>query len=253
MGCAALARFALRSHADAQRLQSAKEAQVKAVQKEAKEISRKVDEKGIEQVIYDVTGHKTTPEKALSNAATKGIIDTTAMALDIRTKQLQQVTVIKAALEAENLQLRKQIDANQRPFYTYHGNGLDLKFTPANEADSTSVATADFKANVQIKATQYWKRDWFLGRKKSLLAITSNNPMFKINGADYVEFEQKQPTFGLRIQANSSYNFETGELGYGPAARFDVGRFSFQGRLTKFPNSSSWVKSINASYDLIRF
>lgn len=77
--------------------------------------------------------------------------------------------------------------------------------------------------------------------------------MCKINGADFVEFEQKQPTLGLRIQANASYDMETGQLGYGPGARFDVGRFSFQGRYSKFPNTPKWKPSLNVSYDILRF
>jgi hypothetical protein len=221
------------------------------VLKEAKEIARKVDDKGIETVIFDVTGHKAPVEVLSSNASTKGIIDTTAMALDIRTKQLKQILVVKSSLEAENLKLKQQLDPSHRPFYTYSGNGLELKFTPPNDIDS--VARADFKANLNITATQYWKRDWFLGAKKSILSVSSNNPMFKINGADFVEIEQKQPTFGLRIQANISYNADTKLFGYGPAARFDVGRFSFQGRYTKYPNDPKWKPSINASYDILRF
>jgi len=228
------------------------DASVKAkILTEAKEIARKVDEKGIATVLYDITGHKVTPEQASSTEAIKGIIDTTALALDIQTKQLKQILVIKSALEAENLQLKKQLNSQNRPYYTYSGNGLDLKFTPPNDLDS--IARADFKANLTLKATQYWKRSWFLGSKKSILAVTSDNPMFKINGADYVEFEQKQPTLGLRIQANTSYNFDTGEIGYGPALRLDVGRFSFQGRYSKYPNDPKWKPSINASYDILRF
>lgn len=223
------------------------------IQTEAKEIARKVDQKGVETVLYDITGHKVTPEQAASTEGTKGIIDTTALALDIRTKQLKQILVVKASLEAENLQLKKQLNASNRPYYTYSGNGLDLRFTPPSGIAADTIATADFTANLTLKATQYWRRNWFLGAKKSILAVSSDNPMFKINGADYVEFEQKQPTLGLRIQANTSYNFDTGELGYGPALRLDVGRFSFQGRYSKFPNDPKWKPSVNASYDILRF
>jgi hypothetical protein len=227
----------------------------KAIITEAKEIKRKVDEKGIETVLFDITGNKATVAQVQSNEATKGIIDTTAMALDIRTKQLKEILVVKGVLEAENLKLRRQVDANNRPYYTYKGNGLDLKFSPPyNELDTNDQGTADFRANVKIKATQYWKRNWFLGSKKSILAVTSDMPeFFKINGADYVEFEQKQPALGLRLQANGSYNIATGEITYGPALRVDLGRLSIQGRYSRFPSNSKWVPSINASYDLLRF
>lgn len=223
----------------------------KKIQAEAKEIKRKVDENGIETVLFNVNSNKGSVSELLATKDTKDVIDTTAMALDISTKQLKQVLVVKASLEAENLKLKKQLDAAQRPFYTFSGNGLDLKFTPPNEIDTN--ARAEFTANVNIKATQYWKRNWFLGAKKSILAVSTDNPMFKINGADFVEVEQKQPTFGLRVQASTSYNFESGTLGYGPAIRFDAGRFSFQGRYNKYPNDPKWKPSVNASFDLLRF
>ena len=225
----------------------------KQIQKEATEIKRQVDKKGIESVLFDITGNKGTVDQLVSNEGTKGIIDTTAMALDIRTKQLKEILIVKSTLEANNLKLRRQLDSTKRVFYTYNGNGLNLRFTPPNPLDSNSVATADFTANVNIKATQYWKRNWFLGAKKSILSITSDNPMFKINGSDYVEFEQKQPTFGLRLQGSTNYNPQTGAFGFGPAARLDVGRFSLQGNYTWYPISQRWRPSINVNYDLIRF
>jgi hypothetical protein len=234
-------------------MEQAKKKVTKQIQKEATEIKRQVDKDGIESVLFDITGNKAALDQLVSNEGTKGIIDTTAMALDIRTKQLKEILVINSTLAASNLQLRKQLDSSRRVFYTYNGNGLKLKFTPPDATDTNSVATADFSADVKIKATQYWKRSWFLGSKKSILSVTSDNPMFKINGAEFVEFEQQQPTFGFRVQASSNYNPQTGSIGFGPAARFDVGRVSFQGNYTWYPESQRWRPSINANYDLVRF
>lgn len=221
------------------------------IQKEAKEIERKVNDKGIETVIFDVTGHTAPLPVLSSNASTKGIIDTTAMALDIRTKQLKEILNINSTLAAENLKLKSMVDINNRPYYTYSGHGLDLKFTPPNDTDS--VGSADFTANVKIKAVQYWKRSWFLGAKKSILAVTSDNPMFKINGSDFVEIEQEQPSFGLRLQARIAISPITGMIGYGPAARVDIGRFSLQGNYMYYPGTSTWRPSIIGTYDVIRF
>jgi hypothetical protein len=232
-------------------IETANSKMTKAIQVEAKEIKRKVDEKGIETVIFDITGNRGATDKLMSNEGTKGIIDTTAMALDIRTKQLKEITIIKSSLEAENLKLKSMVDANNRPYYTYSGNGLQLKFTPPFDKDT--IGYADFKADVKIKATQYWKRSWFLGSKKSILAVSSDNPMFKINGAEYVEFEQKQPTFGLRLQASTNFNPQSGAVGFGPAARIDLGRFSFQGNYTWYPESERWRPGVTANFDLIRF
>jgi len=254
IGCAVLVVQCVKQHTKLVNKENQDAKVTKAIVTEAKEIARKVDSVGIETVLYDITGNKATVEQVQSNEATKGIIDTTAMALDIRTKQLKEILIVKGTLEAENIKLRKQLDANNRPYYTYKDSDLSLKFTPPyNELDTNDQGIADISANIKLSATQYWKRSWFLGAKKSILAVTSNSKKFTINGTDYVEFEQKQPAFGLRLQANSSYNTATGEFSYGPAARIDLGRFSIQGRYSKFPGNTKWVPSINASYDIIRF
>lgn len=232
-----------------ERFQKQEQTTKKKVVTEALEIQRKVNEQGLETVLFDITANK--QPAITSTTDTKGIIDTVAMALDIRTKQLKQILVVKSTLEAENLKLKKRLDIYNRPYYTYQGEGLDLRFTPPNDLDS--VARADFKANVKLTATQYWKRNWFLGAKKSILAISSDNPRFKINGSDFVEFEQDQPSFGLRIQASGNYNPKSGNFGYGPAARIDAGRFSFQGNYTYYPTTQNWSPSVNVNFDLIRF
>jgi hypothetical protein len=254
LGLAFVAYKWYQSDRQTQSLNKEKTDQAKAVVTEAKEIQRKVNSQGIETVLYDIDKNKAPSDPAKHNIETKGIIDTTALALDIRTKQLQQILVVKATLEAENLKLKRQLDANDRPYYTYSGNGLNLKFTPpVNELDTNDQGTADFLADVSIKATQYWRRKWFLGARHSILAVSSNSKLFKINGADFVEFEQKQPSFGLRLQANGAFNTETGELSYGPALRVDLGRLSLQGRYSKYPNDPKWKTTFNASFDLLRF
>lgn len=234
-------------------LRNNKSKQDKEVLTQAKELSRKVNEQGVESVLFDVTDNKgkNIPENTL--AATKGIIDTTAMALDIRTKQLNQVLVIKSSLEAENLKLRKQLDAKNRPYYTYSGQGLNLKFTPPyNELDTADQGTADFSADVNINATQYWKQNWFLGPKKSILAISSNSPLYKINGADFVEFEQKQPFFTADLQATAEYNFRTRSVNTGPSLNIGLGRIEVRGKYLYDPSERQWNGIISGGYMLLR-
>lgn len=222
------------------------------IQTEAKQISKKVDEKGIETVLFDVTQNRANVQGDNDlKESTKGIIDTTALALDIRDKQLKEILIVKSSLEAENLRLKKQLDANERPYYTYTGNGLNLKFTPPNEIDT--IGRADFQANVNIKATQYWKKNWFLGSKRSILAITSDNPNFKINGADFVEFEQKQPTLGMRVQGQFNIDPATLDYGVGPGLRIDIGRLSLQGGYLRYPSLKKWKYNVGANYDFVRF
>ncbi len=232
-------------------LKGAKEHIDGRIQKEAIEISRKVDSTGIETVIYDINHNKASPAQLAVNKKTKGIIDTTALALDLRTKQLKQILVIKSSLEAENLKLKQRLDASEMPYYTYDANGLKLKFTPPNVIDS--VAHATFTANVQIKATQFWRRNWILGAKRSFLAISSDNPMFKINSADYLETEQKTNASGVKIQARSTFDSRSGMFSFGPAAQINLGRLSFTGHYGRNITEQKWHTHLSASYDVLNF
>jgi hypothetical protein len=221
------------------------------IQTEAKEIARNVDSSGIETVTFDINSNKASPDRLMLSRKTKGIIDTTALALDLRTKQLKQIMLLKSIIEAENIQLKRQLDSSNLPYYTYYGNGLRLKFIPPNANDT--AGHADFSASVQIKATQFWRRSWLLGPKKDYIAISSDNPMFKINNLEYLEIEQKQNTVGFKIQASSSYNLRSGILTYGPSARLDVGRLSLTGHHGRGFNSNKWSTQLSASYDLFSF
>jgi hypothetical protein len=221
------------------------------VKTQAKEIVRKMDSSGIETVTFDINSNKASPTENILSRKTKGILDTTALALDLRTKQLKQIMLLKSIIEAENIQLRRQLDSSNLPYYTYNGDGLRLKFIPSNANDT--AGHAEFTANVQIKATQFWRRSWLLGFKKDYIAISSDNPMFKINNLEYLEIEQKQNTVGFKIQASSSYNLRSGIFTYGPSARLDVGRLSLTGYHGRGINSSKWSTQLSASYDLLSF
>lgn len=221
------------------------------VQTEAKEIARMVDSSGIETVIFDINSNKASPDELTFSRKTNGIIDTTALALDLRTKQLKQIMFLKSSLEAENIQLKKKLGSSNMPYYTYYGNGLRLKFTPPNLTDTAGYA--DFTANVQIKSTQFWRRSWLLGPKKDYIAISSDNPLFNINNLNYLEIEQKRHSVQFKIQASSSYNLKTGTFTYGPSARLDVGRLSLTGYHGRGFGSKEGSTQLSASYDLLSF
>jgi hypothetical protein len=221
------------------------------VQKEAREIARKVNSKGIETVIYDINHNKGSSKQIILGGNTRGIIDTTALALDLRARQLKQIMVLKTSLEAENLRLKKQINEANILYYTYSGNGLKLKFIPPSGTDT--IGHADFSADVKISAVQFWRKNWYLGPKRSFLAITSDNPMFKVNSVEYLEIEQKQPAIRFKIQGNSAYDLKSSRLTYGPSAQLDLGRLSLRGFYGRSLKENGWKTHLSASYDLLIF
>lgn len=225
----------------------------KQIQAEATIIARDVDKNGLQHVTIEATKNIIPFDDVNKVAISKGIMDTTALAIGIQKKQIETLLQINATLRAENLRATQMIASNGIKSYIYKDRFVNLKYTPSQTKDSLDAGQFDFTYNADLNITQYWKRKWFLGSKKSYIDIYSNDSRTTVNGVKQLTVQQKDPAFGLRIQAAANYNPQTGSIGVGPAARVDIGRFSVQGNYTYYPESSRWRPSINANFDLIRF
>ncbi|WP_231489925.1 hypothetical protein [Pedobacter sp. Leaf170] len=210
-----------------------------------------VDSQGNTHTEYDITNSVVSRADVRNPNIPLGIVDTSAMLLKIARTQLVQVTRIASMTRDSLMQARFEKNALQKRIARYDDKFVQLSYTP-NE-DTTKAGIFSFAYNNEVTVSQYRKRKWFLGAKKSYIDITSNDPRTKINGLKSLIIEQKQPDFGLRIQAASNYNPQTGSIGFGPAARIDLGRFSIQGNYTYYPESTRWRPSVNMNYDIIRF
>lgn len=215
----------------------------------AKEIARTVKENGTEGLLLDITGNH-TPIKNVGRTDIPDIIDTAAMALDIRTKQLKEVTVMAAQYKAENLQLKAQIDSDKRTYYTYDQNGLKLKFTPPY--DTVKTATADFLGRFSITAAQGYKKKGLFGKQKTLLSITSDSKYFTIDHVNYIGFDKDPVNLNLEAQATASFNKMTG-VGVGPGVKIEIGRWDLSGTYQYYQQQRNWMYGANATFRLARF
>lgn len=229
------------------------ESVTKQIQAEATIIARDVDKNGLQHVTIEAAKNIIPFNDVNKVAISKGIMDTTALAIGIQKKQIESLLQINATLRAENLKASQVIAANGARSYVYKDKFVNLKYTPPVTIDSLDAGKFDFTYNADLNITQYWKRKWFLGAKKSYIDIYSNDSRTTVNGVKQLTVQQKEPAFGLRIQAAANYNPQTGSIGIGPAARVDLGRLSVQGNYTYYPESTRWRPSINANFDLIRF
>jgi len=222
------------------------------IQIEAERIKTKVDEKGIETVIFDVTKNIIPAEiLAKGNLKTEGIIDTTAMALDIRTEQLNSITQIAAVLSAKNLKLEKTIDSLNHKFYTYNKGGLKLKFTPPTNIDSSSYA--DIDGEFSVTATRYWKnKTWLSRNKKELLAVTSDNPIIKVSNVNYVGFTKKN-NHSLIIQARSLYSISSNKTFLGGGVEYKYKNTALIGYGYYDTKDNRFRPTVGLSLDLIKF
>ncbi|GAB1464117.1 hypothetical protein [Pedobacter sp.] len=226
----------------------------KAIQVEADIIARKIDKQGIEYVTIEAAKN-IIPHSEVKNSSAvgAGILDTTAMAIGILKKQLKEVLVINSTLNAENLAAKEEVRNGQR-YLSYADKRLGMSYRPPLTGDTIDKGTLNLDYyNSEISISQYWKRKWFLAATKGYIDISTNVARNTENGAKQLTVEQKSRDFNLRVQGSANYNSSNGQIGFGPAVRVDIGRFSIQGNYNWYPEQQKWTPIINANYDLIRF
>jgi len=224
----------------------------KQIQTSATIISRKIDKFGLSHVTI-AEGENILPRELINDVAVSpGILDTTAMALDILKKQVQSITIINSTLEAKNLRAEKHLDSLKREIYTYNDKYVSLKFKVADTLNKD--ATFDFKYNAKLNYVQYWKKKFpIIGAKRSYIDVWSDDPRTTINGVDRLKIEEKVPQFGLRVQMRSIYSLTSQKLFVGPGLSFDFKRYNILGYSYYNVNDRRWIQAVGINYDLIRF
>ena len=213
-------------------------------------IERYKDLQGLEHVQIPADEHVYTKSdiKALINIP---ILDTISKALNIKEKQVVDLTRINFTLKAENLKASKALDSQQRLTYYYKDKYVNLAFRPS--ADSTDKGEFDFEYNADITVTQYWKRKWLLAKQKSFVDIYSNDKRATINGVERLTVAQNEPVFGLRLQARGIYSFTQNRLFPGVGLEVDFKKASVLGYGYYDTETNLFRPFIGLKYDLIRF
>lgn len=224
---------------------------VQRIQTEANIIARQVDKFGSEHVTISAA-ENIYPVSALNQPAiSTGLLDTVALALKIKTKQVEELTRVVSTISVQKAKAFYTIDSLKRRTIQYRDRYVSIAYTP-DTVDSVA-GTFDFRYDADLKIAQYYKRNWFLGAKKSYIDIWSQDGRVKINGVDRFKVQQKDPAFGLRIQATSTFHPKNGIYGFGGGARIDLGRFSINPNYIYYPRSDTWAPNLQVNYDLIRF
>lgn len=227
--------------------------ETKTVNMATKIVTRYTDRFNQNHVVIDAKETELSRKQFNDIAVSPGILDTTVMALNIQKRQIESLTQIATTTEARALKAERRVDSLKRLTYYYKDKYLDLAFSPSETKDTMDFGTFDFKYNADLTITQYNKRKWLLGTKKTFIDIYSNDPRTTVNGVKRLAVQQERPTLGLRVQAVSSYNFESHNLMNGVGLQVDVKRMSFLGAGYYDFRSNKWVPAITARYDILRF
>ena len=220
-----------------------------AVDLEAKIISRKVDEKGLEHVVIEET-NRIIGTSELSPEA-KQEIDSLTKVIDIKDKQLKEYTSVNIELRTGLLQATETIDSLNNQVYTY----VD-KYIDANFIKTDSASFFDFTYNAELKHVKYWERDRIIGLpigvKRNYIDIFSNDPRMTISGAKHLIIESKENPWSLRVGATALYLPNMNLFGYGPRLTVDYLGFGMDAQYLYFPEHREWHPAFSLQYNLLK-
>jgi hypothetical protein len=189
----------------------------------------------------------------------KPYIDTIARLLDISPDQVVGSTTISMESGAEHIRfLERQVDSLKQVTYIYRDKYLRLAVRTAGLNDTLDKGQFDFSYDADLNIVQYEKRRRILGlpigTRETFTDISSNDPRTTIKGYSTFTVKQKQPAFGARLQATTTYTPSTNSLSIGPSLRFDIGNnVSLRGTVFYNMQQNAWRPSLSADYSIITF
>lgn len=158
------------------------------VELEVERVVKMIDEEGLEHAVTREVDNVIKHYEQLSDSA-KLEIDSVNRLLGIARNQLKEWRSYAITLEDSLLRAEKVGDT-----YVYNDKWSEIKFTPDESAGHFSL-----KYDAKINYAEYWKRDWFLGRKKHYIDFWIEDPRATVNGVKRVKFEPKKPFLGFEI------------------------------------------------------
>lgn len=211
------------------------------VDSEVKRVNNKIDKEGFQHAVISEV-ENTVNSRAQIGGEVKKELDSVTQLLGIKTKQLNHYIRYAVSLEDSLLVARKGKDS----VFRYVDRWADISFVPTNKGGHFN-----FKYNAEVNYTEYYKRDWFLGRKRNYIDFWVNDPRASIGGVRRIKIEPKQDKIrfnvgGIAIYHNGLHSGFDGELSIGNRYRFRAGY------LYDF-NSESWKPIFSGRMSLIDF
>jgi hypothetical protein len=205
------------------------------------------------------TQHLIRSEALQITAPFRRVIDSLSQALAVKPKDIEGYTAVQLKMARDTIRfLSRTVSASGITSRTFQDPYLTLTVRePADKTNADSLGDFDLQYNADLKFVEYSKQKRFLGipvsRKKYYTDISSNDPRVKIKGVDKFTIQRSEPVLGVRVQAISTYNFETESWGAGVGTRFDVGEsFNLGVNYIYNFNLQRWVPAAYAKYDILQ-
>lgn len=180
---------------------------------EVERVNNKIDAKGFEHAVHDEVENIFSSSSQLDDSS-KRKLDSTLFLLGIKEKQLKEWKQYSTSLEARLLYATTNDSS-----YTYSDKYANIEFV--RPKDTIGSGHFNLKYNAEINYAEYYKRDWFLGKKKHYVDFWIADSRASINGVKRIKFQPKEDR--VKVDVNVS-GFYTDRLNIGADAGLTVDR-----------------------------
>lgn len=161
--------------------------------------------------------HIVLEKEQLSKEVFQNRVDSMSKLLDIKTKQINQITHIKQGLNIkrklntdiiyDTVFIDGESKVNQITNFNYSDRWIDIRGN-IGRSDSIYIKGVD-----TLIRTDYWKRSWLLGKKKHYVDFVNKNPYFEIQGLKEIELKKESskwsvgPSIGIGVVYGQKIEF----------------------------------------------
>lgn len=213
-----------------------------AVDANVKNIQNKVDDKGFHHAVINDKENVVRTITELDSSAINDL-DSVSRLLQVARKQIVEWREYATTLE------ERKLPADRTPTgFKYKDEYASIELVKPK--DSVDTGYFNFKYDAQINYTEYWRRDWILGKKKHYIDFWIADPRATINGGKRVKFEPSPQKVKVDVNAVSFY---TDRLNLGVDGGVTVGRTRVGGGYYYDMMDKKWKPVVGVKYRLLEF
>lgn len=169
------------------------------VDTEVKRVNKRIDEKGFEHAVIAEVENTINTDTKLSDSV-RAELDSVLILLDVKENQLKHYIRYSTTLQDSLLKANQIINDKGDTVFNYSDKWANITYVP-----NITGGHFNFKYNAEINYAEYWKRDWFLGKKKYYVDFWLSDKRATINGVSRIKFEPTPPKTKFQVNAVASY------------------------------------------------
>lgn len=215
------------------------------VEAEVRRVNKKIDEKGFEHAVIDEVANVVTSTTVLDSTAIRER-DSVIALLGIERKQLREWKQYNVTWRDSVL-----VAIRNDSGFRYVDKWADIQYV--RPKDTISNGHFNFRYNAELNHAEYWKRGWFLGKKKHYIDFWVADKRATVNGVKRLKFEVEEPKFGMDMGAKTLYNGVDRRIYMGGEVGIDIGKVTIQGSYMYSPVDGKWYPFVSGKYKVLEF